>query len=62
MAYKVEVECYYCGNTFDVKNKCLPMQDEGGYNTVAVCPTCSTNCGEVSVMLTINEHLTTAST
>lgn len=62
MAFKVEVECYHCGNTFDVKNKCLPLQDEGGYRMVAVCPACSTNCGEINVMLTINEHLTTAST
>ena len=53
MAFKVEVECYNCGNTFDVNDKILPLQDEGGYTRVAVCPACSTNCGEISVMLTI---------
>jgi len=53
MAYRVEVECYHCGNTFDVENNCLPMQEEGGSTRQAICPACSTDCGEITVMLTI---------
>ena len=53
MAFKVEVDCYKCGETFEVKDDCFPMQEEVGYTRQAVCTVCSTDCGEISVMLTI---------
>lgn len=53
MAYRVEMHCYKCGEDFEVRNDCPPMEDEGGFINKAECPHCGADCGEISVMLTI---------
>jgi hypothetical protein len=59
MDFNVPVCCYKCGkdfNAFDCapnSKLLLPLQDEGGYLIQAICPECKTDCGEISVMLTI---------
>ncbi len=59
MDFNVPITCYECGKDFNAFDSnpnsklLLPLQDEGGYAVKAICPDCKTDCGEISVMLTI---------
>jgi len=57
--FNVPVTCCKCSKDFNAFDSdpnlklLLPLQDEGGYSVKAICPDCKTDCGEISVMLTI---------
>ena len=62
MDFNVPITCYKCSKDFNAFESCpslkllLPLRDEGGYSVTAICPDCKTDCGEISVMLTINDN------
>lgn len=53
MAFKIEVDCYKCGNIFVVEENTFPLQEEGGLVFPAICPECETNCGDILIHLDI---------